>query len=268
MELLPVDLHLLDGLRSRQAEELRGPVQAWDEADLADSGALHIGLHLEGALRGYASYGPEDERGQRHLLEIFVEPGSRRHALPFLRNVLSWIPPGSWRVSSYDRFALSLALGAGFQLNRTNALLWSYDGEPGPPPALEYDFVPARTADLDRMRPVLREDDFYTADWSRLPAEIARGWWHLLLSPGGTLVGIGYYEPLARTPAYADVGMVVSGEWRGRGFGSSILRRLVRRCREQGLEPVATCAFTNEISRRTLQKAGFYAYGRVWSVMV
>lgn len=266
MELLPVDFHLLDPLRARQAEELRGPAQAWDEPDLADSGALHVGLHIDGALRGYASYGPEDDRGQRHLLEIFVERGSRRHALPFLRGVLSWVPPGSWRVSSYDRFALSLAVNAGFSLNRTDALLWSYDGEPGPVPSLEYDLLPARPEDMDRMRPVLSEDNFYTADWNRLPDEIARGWWHLLLSPGGTVVGIGYYEPLARTPSYADVGMVVSRDWRGRGFGSSILRRLVRRCREHGLEPVATSAFANETSRRTLQKAGFYADGRIWSV--
>lgn len=265
-ELRPVDLHLLNELRSQHAGQMNGPVQSYSDSLILAPGALHAGMYVADRLRGYACYSPEDKRGGRTLLEIFVAPGHRRsQALPFLCEVVSWVAPTHWEVSSYDRFALSLAANAGYRLDRTDALLFTLDSvQTGQ--AADFPLEKARPEELEEMRPVLMEDDFYTGDWRRLPFEMEIGLWYNLRSPGGALVGIGYLDPAVRAPGYADVGMVVTSRWRRQGHGSRILQGLVGASLQKGMKPVAICAWDNAASRRALERAGFYCDGRVWKV--
>ncbi len=266
LELCPIDLHMVKELRKQHAAQMHGPVQAYTESLISTAGALTVGMYTPAGLRGYACYSPEDNRGARTLLEIFVAEGSRReYAAAFLREVIAWVPPTSWEVNSYDRFALSLAVNAGHKLDRTDALLFSPDGVAAPEPS-EFRLVQARPEEIEEMRPILMEDGFYTEDWRKLPFEVELGLWHNLRSPGGVLVGIGYYTPIGRSPGYADVGYVVTSRWRRQGHGTRILQNLSAICRERGMQAAAITSYGNTASRRTLERAGFYCDGRIWKV--
>lgn len=263
-DLAPVDLGVLKGLRRLQAQQLHGPVQTFAEEKITARGALALGLFTPQGLQGYACFSPE-EQTTRTLLEIYVEPGGRNHAADFLRQTVAWVPPATWEFSSYDGFALSLAWNARYELKRVGAYLFAFDGVPGTGIA-GFQFAPACLDDLECMRPILSEDGFYTTDWAKLPSEVDRGQWYLLTAPGGDRVAVGYYDPIARTPWFADVGMVVTRAWRRRGLGAAILRELARVCLEHEATPVAVCDRANIASMGALVKAGFYCDGRVWSV--
>lgn len=264
-ELLPVDLAQITPLRRLHALQLHGPSDPYQDAEIRQQGALCLAMAAPAGIVGYACFSPEVYDARR-LLEIYVEPGFRRQAAAFLKDVIAWVPPSYWEVSSYDRFALSLAMNAGYQLKTISAVLFSWDGvadttfEPG------YRFDTPRTEDLEAMQPLLMQDDFYTEDPMLLPIAVSRGLWRLLRNQEGQIVAAGYYEPIPRTPWYADVGMVVSRAWRGRGLGSALVKALARVAADHDYVPVAICAGTNKSARLALQRAGYYAEGRVWSV--
>ena len=89
----------------------------------------------------------------------------------------------------------------------------------------------------------------------------------LVARDGGRLLGIG---ELRRLPthggAYADLGVQVAEESRGRGVGTGILVGLRALCAERGLRPIASCNVTNLASKRALEKAGFRASHRIVNV--
>ncbi len=60
----------------------------------------------------------------------------------------------------------------------------------------------------------------------------------------------------AQSP-YADLGVVVSRAYRGRGLGSAMLARLKERCYDVGWQPICSCAADNSASKRAIEKAGF-----------
>lgn len=223
---------------------------------------VHLGLYTREGLRGYASFTPVE----RALLEIFVAPSARSEAVPFLTEALARFAPASWEVSSYDRFGLSLAWNAGYTPAEFTAYLFSFGGGAGVPDLPGFVCQPAQLDDIPEIVPILAEDKFYTADWDRLPDEIGQGLWHVLRSPAGHITGTGYWQPIARSPRYADVGMVVTAAWRRRGLGALLLTEMATRCTQAALTPVAVCGAENEPSRRTLARAGFYADGRIWGV--
>lgn len=265
MEITCVALANLERLRCMQADQMHGPVQEFTDLAIAEPGALCLGLGAPGSQRGYACFGPEEENG-RTLLEIYVEPGARAEAPGFLQAVLEQVRPSGWEVNSYDRFGLSLAWNAGYSLTECSGYLFSHGGDSTVSLPPGFTLGPATHSDLDDMRPILEEDNFYTTDWAKLAPQIDLGQWHLLRAPGGSLVGIGYWEPITRTPSFADVGMVVTAAWRRRGLGTAILQGMSQAARESGKTPVSVCAYENEASRRSLERAGFYADGRLWRV--
>ena len=64
-------------------------------------------------------------------------------------------------------------------------------------------------------------------------------------------------------PPFADLYMEVAAAHRRRGFGSYLVQRLKRVCREMGHVPAARCDDTNLASRRTLERAGMTPCGRI-----
>lgn len=64
-------------------------------------------------------------------------------------------------------------------------------------------------------------------------------------------------------PPYGDIYMEVAESARRRGYGSYMVQELKRVCYEAGKTPAARCNATNDISRRTLERAGMLPCARL-----
>ena len=64
-------------------------------------------------------------------------------------------------------------------------------------------------------------------------------------------------------PPYADIYMTVAEDARRRGYGSYLVQELKKICYEAGKKPGARCDPRNTASRKSLEKAGFLACGRL-----
>jgi L-amino acid N-acyltransferase YncA len=78
----------------------------------------------------------------------------------------------------------------------------------------------------------------------------------------GAILGIAQYDALNGRPHYADVGVLVAGDWRRRGVGAALLRLLTIRARSNHLVRLtATTTWGNSAARALYAAAGFRASG-------
>jgi ribosomal protein S18 acetylase RimI-like enzyme len=74
----------------------------------------------------------------------------------------------------------------------------------------------------------------------------------------GTLIGVARYAINAGTGDSADLAVVVTDAWQGRGVGTALTRRVVERARANGFEHLTGETLSdNEPARALLRKIGF-----------
>ncbi|MBN7772342.1 GNAT family N-acetyltransferase [Clostridium aminobutyricum] len=83
-----------------------------------------------------------------------------------------------------------------------------------------------------------------------------------ILRIDGKYVGLGtliypYWRKDIPAQNFQDIGMHVAEEYRGKGFGRSIVQHMVSICLENGKIPIAECLIDNAASKATLESAGF-----------
>lgn len=80
------------------------------------------------------------------------------------------------------------------------------------------------------------------------------------------LVSTGECRPSSTQPAFADVGMIVSTDHRGKGIATNVLRCLIEETKSRGLEPICSTECTNIPAQKAITKAGFTAYHRILEI--
>lgn len=83
---------------------------------------------------------------------------------------------------------------------------------------------------------------------------------------GGELIATGECRPSAEQRPYADLGMVVSPEYRRKGLATAILREMLHDCRERGLKPICSTESENIGARKAITNAGFTSKLRILDV--
>jgi RimJ/RimL family protein N-acetyltransferase len=79
----------------------------------------------------------------------------------------------------------------------------------------------------------------------------------LALTENGEAIGVARYIRLAERPAAAEIAVTVTDAWQGRGVATELLRRLVARAREEGIETfTATCLASNHDVLEVLEPLG------------
>ena len=105
------------------------------------------------------------------------------------------------------------------------------------------------------------QDGFYTGNGRKaLAVRIKNGEIYLFRSEG-ELIGVGFVCPLARTPHYADIAMIIDGQHRRQGFAFHLVSRLIQISLDKDLIPTALTSPKNIASRKTLEKCGFHLDG-------
>jgi ribosomal protein S18 acetylase RimI-like enzyme len=83
----------------------------------------------------------------------------------------------------------------------------------------------------------------------------------IVADAGGELVGLLHLEPSRH--GFAELGMLVAREWRGRGVGSALLAAAIERARADGLHKLSLEVFPhNEAGVALYRKFGFVEEGR------
>lgn len=83
----------------------------------------------------------------------------------------------------------------------------------------------------------------------------------IVADAGGELVGLLHLEPSRH--GFAELGMLVAREWRGRGVGSALLAAAIERARADGLHKLSLEVFPhNEAGVALYRKFGFAEEGR------
>ncbi|WBW95169.1 GNAT family N-acetyltransferase [Oceanirhabdus sp. W0125-5] len=118
----------------------------------------------------------------------------------------------------------------------------------------------ANKGDIDSIR--LKCDDAYDGYYENLIENDNL----FVLYDGNSLLGIGEFRIIRSNEKYGDIGVVVAEEYRRRGIGTYIIKKLKEHCYSKGLKPMACCDIENLASKSTLEKAGFIANHRVLNV--
>lgn len=260
-EFQKTTLQDLVSFRQMQTLDLKGQVNdpLEERIELAKPDCLK--MRFAGKDAGYALLDVTAEVGIS-LLEFYLVPSRRRHARIILDEFVRSFRCGYWIVNSHDSFALPLLLECGFTYE-IDCCLFSID-RPKREDVTDPDGImldAAAPEDLDCTFKLVMQDGFYTGNGRKaLAARITNGEIYLLRSEG-ELLGAGFICPLARTPQYADIAMIIDGRYRGRGYAYRLVSRLVRISFDKGLIPTALTSPGNIASRKTLEKCGFYMDG-------
>lgn len=245
-------LDALASVRARYLEELHDYVVY--EAPLLHDATKHFAVSDSSRKVGYVSY----ETDSRMVLEGWVEPEWRERGT---RTVADWIRrSGATHIRSKSNDIFLTALldelcreigveSVHFERRRKSSI------------AIEGAVLrPAQTHDQTQLcgilcRPEARELEI--EDEAVLQELIASGNTYWALQVDGLVAGVGavWYNRFQRK--FVDIGMVVHPDYRRRGIGAFILQELSKVCEEKGLVPRAGCFVEHEVSRRTLERAGF-----------
>lgn len=122
-------------------------------------------------------------------------------------------------------------------------------------------FSLSKSEEIDGIYNIITQDNFYTGGEKDTVIERIKEKMFFSFYYNDKLVGIGFKDILKRTHKFADIGMVVDSKFRKKGFGTLILRYLIKECIESQIVPTACCEKNNFISRKTLENVGFYVDG-------
>jgi GNAT superfamily N-acetyltransferase len=251
----------LSCLRAQQALDLKGQVYdpLEERIELGDPACIRIQMGAKDV--GYAILDGKTQPGIA-LLEFYLDSSHRKNGKPVLHELVRLFHISRWYVSSKDAFGLPLLLECGLPYE-LDGYIFAVQAPTGPGGRVDGQLgLEAATADdLEEAYQLILQDGFYTGNGRKgLAVRIGNGEIYLLRSDG-QLVGAGFVCPLARTPRYADIAMIIDGKHRRQGLGFRLVRDLIQLSFGKGLIPTALTSPENVGSRRTLEKSGFYVDG-------
>jgi GNAT superfamily N-acetyltransferase len=251
----------LDALREMQLNELNGPVQEYNEEGIVTYNANFVRIVKQGKTTGYACIGTH-EQYKDIILEYYLLPPFRRDSLVILKQLAEVYGCKQWTVNTQDFFALPVLLELGLKY-AIDAYLFTVD--PSVDVAVGFgpgvSFGQTGKTELQEIYELVTQDGFYTGGGvDSVKARLA-GEELYSLRQAGKLIGTGFVSRLQRTPAYADIAMIINPSERHKGWGVQLVRALIGQCTARGMAATAVCSVDNPYSRKTLEKAGFTVSG-------
>lgn len=87
-----------------------------------------------------------------------------------------------------------------------------------------------------------------------------------LFKIGDEIIGVGELRPSNSSIEFANLGMMVSKDFRKQNIGTYIMNQMKLRANKKGLIGICSTTFDNIASQKAIQKSGFYAYHRILKV--
>lgn len=83
---------------------------------------------------------------------------------------------------------------------------------------------------------------------------------------GDTIVATSECRLSDTQPEYADLGIIVNQDFRGRGFATEILQWQINRVLQLGRKPICSTTIDNIASQKAIKKAGFYCSNIIFDI--
>jgi GNAT superfamily N-acetyltransferase len=194
-------------------------------------------IEINGRLAGHGAVSNRYDKGR--LIEFYILPEYRRHALPAVHELLPHTKATHFEAQS-NIGVMSLAIHDCATNIKAEKVLFADASTTQLPAPMNAQFRRLTEATTHEREPA----GDYVLDVS---GEI--------VAQGGFLC---HYNP-----PYADLFMTVREPHRRLGYGSYLVEELKRVCYQNGKRPAARCDVRNAASRATLQKAGLLACGHL-----
>jgi GNAT superfamily N-acetyltransferase len=250
--LIPVEL---DGIKpdiTKHLESLPGTIDSFLEAHIL--GSSHYLMQRSGETAGFASI-----HGETLITQFALDEPFRKYGQAFYRQLRLMERVQSAFVPTCDEFYLSHALDEHQRLDVQAAFFtaagWSMRSAVG----WHWKLQLAGPNDIELI--ARHTGDFFAPLDKRIEASEL-----FLMLRLDNCVGFGILEPSKLYDDVASIGMFTIEEYRQMGVGVATLTMLIEECRQRGLQPVAGCAYSNDLSKKTLERAGMYSPTRLLRV--
>lgn len=224
--------------------------------------ADHYVVHLQENPIGYFAVNAERKLMQFHLP---IQSGKRE----FFDHLIKEMCLTGAFVSTAEADYLSLCLDVQKHV-KVNALMYHTDDNIALPdavfpPACEFRLV-ARTEHETAVNfgvAAIGAEEGWLRNYyqNHINSEQLYGLWHK-----NTIIAAGELRHSASQKPYADVGMVVSQDYRGKGIATNVLLKLRRLARENGLRAICSTEQSNIAAQRAISNAGFISQHRVLDI--
>jgi len=245
-------------LKRLYLEELSAPLDGmWESfAGLAD----HYAIHYENQIMGYCVINDE-----KKILQFFITEPS--HAAAAFDQVLAHTGAIGAIVHTSDSHGLCRCLDHQKSI-AVNGLLYHEDKKNTPGVfGADCHFRPVSSEELQEAvifgEKALGADRNWLENYfsERIKRQELFGLWQ-----GSGLIATGECRLSDSQHPYADVGMVVSQDHRGKGLATTILQHFRRQCHEKGLRAICSTESDNIAARKAIAKAGFASNHRILQV--
>jgi GNAT superfamily N-acetyltransferase len=237
IEVRKVDFPEIEALRGLYRQEAN--CQIVSDSTLGRKLADAYLILVNGRTAGYG--GVRNKYDPGHLMEFYLLPHLRAHALPIFRELLA--VSGATHIAAQTNMPLMLLMLYDCAKNITSQVIL---------------FEDAVTTQLVCSNGIFRKaqpDDVMFEH----KAEPVGEW---VIEANGMVVATGGYFT-HYNPPYGDIYMEVVEPARQQGYGSYLVQEVKRVCYEAGKKPAARTGTNNIASRRTLQKAGLLPCARI-----
>lgn len=236
-------------LRQAYIESLAEPQELYLEEQVNAGKTLTIGDEAYGVIL------------DRVLVEFFVAESSRRNIVVYLDHIMIKGDATRIRAKSFDSLLLYAALSKQATVATGGFLFRRILDETF---MVQEQRVIRAAGDSD-VEEVWRFNDDFFISRKEVQSYVARNSLFLLLEKG-EVVGCGIGTRVIESKDDIDIGMLVKAAYRGRGFGTYIIRLLKRHYLSQGLRPICGCSIKNIASSKALSNAGFVSEHRILEI--
>jgi GNAT superfamily N-acetyltransferase len=253
------DAALLTTYRSQLYQQLTAPIDAmWEELYIGSS--PHYLIEDQGQTIGYCCI---DD--QKDLKQLFLVAGSNHQMTAVVRSLVDEGLMVSASLSSNEPIAFNACLFPAKSI-KANTFCFQHTNDP-----FDLDFslplalvtpeeIPLIKAFL--LEQVGMDDTFgYTENLVQRQA-IYR------IREGDTIIATSECRFSTSQPKYADLGMIVHHDHRGRGLGTQLMKRQVNYVLASGRLPICSTTHDNLASKKAIARAGFYCSNIIFEMQL
>ncbi|GAB6988733.1 GNAT family N-acetyltransferase [Paenibacillus pini] len=256
------NLKEIEDLRLRYIESLVAPMDGMWESAIIENSTFWI-IKCDGSKAGYFCVDENMCLLQFELLEKY-----RNLARDIFCYIISSKNIRNANCSTIEPFYLSLCLDLTKRVS-VNSYLF-YDGKRVKPLLIKFNnkiFKQATIREMDKLIDFYRINTEGSNEWiPEFIEQLIQREQLFVLYDDENILGTGECIISQKQKPYADIGMVVSKEYRRMGIGTYILTLLKEHCYEKNCRPICSSSQTNIGSIKAIEKAGFMSNHRILNI--